>query len=55
MSAISKDVLKENMIITIEPGIYLPNKYGVRIEDNILVLNNGYKNLTKSTKKLIVL
>ena len=55
MSAISKDVLKENMIITIEPGIYLPNKYGIRIEDNILVQKNGYKNLTKSPKELTVL
>jgi Xaa-Pro aminopeptidase len=55
MSAISKDVLKENIIITIEPGIYLPNKYGVRIEDNILVQKNGYKNLTKSPKELTVL
>jgi Xaa-Pro aminopeptidase len=55
ISAISEDVLKENMIITIEPGIYLPNKYGVRIEDNILVQKNGYKNLTKSPKELIIL
>ena len=55
ISTISKDVLKENMIITIEPGIYLPNKYGIRIEDNILVQKNGYKNLTKSPKELIVL
>jgi Xaa-Pro aminopeptidase len=55
ISAISKDVLKENMIITVEPGIYLPNRYGVRIEDNILVQKTGYKNLTKSPKDLIVL
>jgi Xaa-Pro aminopeptidase len=55
ISAISKEVLKENMIITIEPGIYLPNKYGIRIEDDILVQKNGFKNLTKSPKELIIL
>lgn len=55
ISPVSKEVLKENMIITIEPGIYLPNKFGVRIEDNILVQKNGYKNLTKSTKELTIL
>ncbi|MBI2607716.1 MAG: aminopeptidase P family protein [Candidatus Doudnabacteria bacterium] len=33
----SKDVLAENMIVTVEPGIYLPKKFGVRIEDMVLV------------------
>ncbi len=43
----SSFVLKKNMIITIEPGIYLKNKFGVRIEDMYLVKRNGYKKLTK--------
>ena len=42
----SKDILKEGMIITIEPGIYLEKEFGVRIEDTILVTKTGYKVLT---------
>lgn len=39
----SDDVLKENMIFTIEPGIYLSGKFGIRIEDVVLVKKNGYE------------
>ena len=55
LSYLSQDVLSENMIITIEPGIYLPGKFGVRIEDNLVVKKNGFENLTKSPKELIIL
>lgn len=46
-------VLEENMIITIEPGIYIPSLGGIRIEDDVLVTKEGCKILTKATKKLI--
>lgn len=41
IGASSKDVLKEGMIFTVEPGIYLPNEFGVRIEDMLLVTKDG--------------
>lgn len=49
----SSEVIKEGMVITIEPGIYIPNLGGVRIEDDILVIKDGCKVLTKSRKDLI--
>lgn len=54
-SSSCETVLQAGMILTVEPGIYLPEKFGVRIEDMVLITENGYENLTKSTKKLICL
>jgi Xaa-Pro aminopeptidase/Xaa-Pro dipeptidase len=45
--------LKKSMAITVEPGIYLPNKYGVRIEDSIIV-DQKARVLNKYTKDLII-
>lgn len=45
--------LKENMLVTDEPGIYLPDFGGVRIEDTVLVTANGSQALTQSDKGLI--
>ncbi|MBI2133231.1 aminopeptidase P family protein [Candidatus Woesearchaeota archaeon] len=50
----SKGILKENMVVTIEPGIYLPSKLGIRIEDDILVKKAGFEALNKFTKELIL-
>jgi Xaa-Pro aminopeptidase len=50
LSSRSKDTLKENMIVTVEPGIYLPGRFGVRIEDMGRVTKTGYENFTRAEK-----
>lgn len=49
-----KKILKEGMIITNEPGLYIPDLGGVRIEDILLVTKTGYKILSKSPKEFII-
>lgn len=51
----SETVLLPNMTVTVEPGIYLPGIGGVRIEDDIIITENGNERLTKSTKELLIL
>lgn len=51
----SRYILEEGNIVTVEPGIYLPGEFGVRIEDMGAVTKTGFENFTKSDKKLIVL
>ena len=51
----SDTVLKAGMVITDEPGIYLPGKFGVRIEDMLCVTENGYENFVNLPKDLIIL
>jgi Xaa-Pro aminopeptidase len=51
----SKDILLENMVFTIEPGIYLSNQYGIRIEDLVVLRKDGPEILTKTTKEIVVI
>lgn len=47
-------LLKENMIITDEPGIYIPTRFGVRIEDTVLITKYASQNLTMSDKNYVI-
>ena len=51
----SKAVLKAGGCVTIEPGIYLAGRFGVRIEDMVIVTEDGCDDLTHSDKSLIIL
>jgi len=55
VSYVNETILKENMVITIEPGIYIENFGGVRIEDMVIVKKNRCKNLYKSIKLYTVI
>jgi len=55
LSPRSADTLSAGNVVTVEPGIYLPGKFGVRIEDMAVITKTGYKNLTECEKELTVL
>jgi Xaa-Pro aminopeptidase len=48
-------VLREGMVITIEPGVYIPGRGGIRIEDLVVVTNDGCEVLTRTSKELEVI
>jgi len=54
LSPASEAVAEEGMIFSIEPGIYVPGKFGVRLEDLVLVTKNGFRKLTKLPKEEIL-
>jgi Xaa-Pro aminopeptidase len=54
VSALSKEELQAGSVITIEPGVYLPNIGGVRIEDDVAVRENGCEVLNEAPKELVV-
>lgn len=52
ISSQDSTILKPGMVITVEPGIYIPGLGGIRIEDDVLVTENGHELLTNSSRKL---
>jgi Xaa-Pro aminopeptidase len=55
VSTYNKDVIQNNACFTIEPGIYYLGKRGIRIEDDLVKVNNKVKVITPLTKKLITI
>ncbi|WP_243523922.1 Xaa-Pro peptidase family protein [Bacillus pseudomycoides] len=55
LSQESKAILQEGMVVTVEPGIYIPNWGGCRIEDDIVITKDGYEVITQSNRDLIVI
>src|SRR6266550_2211541 len=53
LSTESNDVLEPGNVVTVEPGIYLDGKFGIRIEDDVVVTQDGIENLTGFRKDLI--
>ena len=53
VAAGQNDKLRPGMVITIEPGVYLPGKFGIRIEDTVVVTERGCEILTACSKNLI--
>ena len=55
LSPSAKGTLSAGNVVTVEPGIYIAGRFGVRIEDMALITENGCENLTSAKKELIVL
>lgn len=55
LSKMSDTVLSPGMVVTVEPGIYIPGFGGVRIEDDVLITEDGIRVLTHSTKEFTIL
>lgn len=55
LSSRSKDVFQNNQIYTIEPGVYISGKFGIRIEDSLCLKDGNPVTLNRCNKKLIIL
>jgi Xaa-Pro dipeptidase len=47
-------LLEPGMVFTIEPGLYLPDRFGVRIEDDMLITSDGADSLTTFTREVVL-
>jgi Xaa-Pro aminopeptidase len=54
LASTSEDELREGNAVTVEPGIYLPGRFGVRIEDLVVLTGDGYSNLSGTAKELTI-
>ena len=54
-NTVCETVMSEGMVMTVEPGIYIENEFGVRIEDMVIVTESGCEDITESAKELIIL
>ena len=54
LAATSEDDLFEGNVVTVEPGVYMPGEFGVRIEDLVVVTAEGHRNLSGLSKDLQV-
>jgi Xaa-Pro aminopeptidase len=52
LSTESPDTLAAGNVVTVEPGVYLPGRFGIRIEDDVVVTEDGIENLVRFTKEL---
>ena len=55
LSSTSGDLLKRGMVFTVEPGLYLPGQWGIRIEDTVFLKENSCEKLTKMDKRLTII
>jgi Xaa-Pro aminopeptidase len=54
LASVSEDELRAGNVVTVEPGVYVPGRFGVRIEDLVVVTEDGSRNLSGLSKQLTV-